>query len=156
MRARFRSAGSLDFHVIHTTGSTLDDRPTERDLTIPKEEKEAAELLKRQLHLEDLAKEGDKIVLGTVSDFFLRRFEYSTYLEKPADPGRSPVRDFLLKRRKGHCEYFATASCLFLRAAGNSNPLCRGLRRVGARGPGAVHRAGSACACLVPCMVENG
>lgn len=108
----------LDFHVIHTIGSTLDDRPTERDLTIPKEEKDAIETLKRQLHLEDLAKEGDKMVLGTVSDFFLRRFEYSTFLEKPADLGRSPVSNFLLKQRKGHCEYFATASCLLLRSAG--------------------------------------
>lgn len=108
----------LDFHVIHTLGSTLDDRPTERDLTIPKEEKDAIETLKHQLRLEELAREGDKMVLGTVSDFFLRRFEYSTFLERSADPGRSPVSDFLLQRRKGHCEYFATATCLLLRAAG--------------------------------------
>jgi len=54
--------------------------------------------------------------LATVAAFFRTRFRYSTYADRPL--GRSPLEDFLLRGRSGHCEYFATATVLLLRAAG--------------------------------------
>ena len=45
------------------------------------------------------------------------RFSYSRYLTG-ARPGKSALEDFLLTRRSGHCEYFATATVLLLREAG--------------------------------------
>lgn len=47
--------------------------------------------------------------------FFQEEFRYTTYLEAR---GRSALEDFLERTRAGHCEYFATAAVLLLRAAG--------------------------------------
>src|SRR5262249_60581555 len=49
--------------------------------------------------------------------YFRRNFRYSTW--KGERPRReSAVEDFLVSSRSGHCEYFATATTLLLRAAG--------------------------------------
>src|SRR5207247_1729028 len=40
--------------------------------------------------------------LATVAAFFRTRFRYSTYADRPL--GRSPLEDFLLRGRSGHCE----------------------------------------------------
>jgi len=45
------------------------------------------------------------------------RFKYSRFLQGSA-VGVSPLEDFLLRTRAGHCEYFATATVHLLRAAG--------------------------------------
>lgn len=52
-----------------------------------------------------------------VARFFRERFAYSTWLGERR-PGVSPLEEFLLHTRRGHCEYFATATALLLRAAG--------------------------------------
>jgi transglutaminase-like putative cysteine protease len=46
------------------------------------------------------------------------RDEYSYTLDLREDPGRDPLAYFLFQRRAGHCEYFATAMAVMLRAAG--------------------------------------
>ena len=56
-------------------------------------------------------------ILTIVKDYFEREFTYSTYLSLPKPQG-TPLADFLLVTRAGHCEYFATATTLLLRAAG--------------------------------------
>src|SRR5262249_27582678 len=48
---------------------------------------------------------------------FANGYRYSTYQKDAAVTG-SPVVDFLLRSKSGHCEYFATATVLLLRAAG--------------------------------------
>jgi hypothetical protein len=45
-------------------------------------------------------------------------FSYSTWREKPAPEGATPLGDFLRNSRSGHCEYFAAATTLLLRTAG--------------------------------------
>jgi len=60
-------------------------------------------------------------VLQRVQNFFQEKFTYSRYLkETDYDPtGRNTaLRQFLLRDRAGHCEYFATAATLLLRQAG--------------------------------------
>ena len=47
---------------------------------------------------------------------FYRDFRYSLY--QPADIISSPVEDFLLHRKAGHCEFFATTTVLLLREMG--------------------------------------
>src|SRR5262249_54963867 len=49
---------------------------------------------------------------------FLRdsgQFRYSLHMEQ-IDSDLDPVEDFLVKRKEGHCEYFASALALMLRA----------------------------------------
>ncbi len=44
------------------------------------------------------------------------------------DPNRDPVEDFLLLRKEGHCEYFASALTLMLRAVGVPSRMATGFR----------------------------
>lgn len=46
-----------------------------------------------------------------------RDFEYSLAM-RVQDPTLDPVADFLLNRRRGHCEYFASALAMLLRSEG--------------------------------------
>ena len=57
--------------------------------------------------------------LAAVQALFAAKFAYSLNLSdmKDAAKGRS-VADFLLRERKGHCEYFGTATVLLLRRLG--------------------------------------
>ena len=56
-------------------------------------------------------------VVQAVAGYFNDNFQYSTY-KKDIGKGSDPVEDFLLRSRSGHCEYFATATVLLLRASG--------------------------------------
>jgi hypothetical protein len=49
---------------------------------------------------------------------FLAGFRYSTYRENAPAKNLTPLADFLLVSRSGHCEYFAAATTLLLRAGG--------------------------------------
>ena len=55
--------------------------------------------------------------MARVRTYFRDNFRYSLY--RPAPDGEvSALEDFLRRSRAGHCEYFATATVLLLRAAG--------------------------------------
>src|SRR5262249_3072433 len=47
---------------------------------------------------------------------YLQRYRYTTDLRRMA--GGDPLADFLFRARAGHCEYFATAMAVLLRAVG--------------------------------------
>ena len=55
-------------------------------------------------------------VLVEIKNYFLSNFSYT--LDLKADDKKSPVTAFMTQTRAGHCEYFATATVLLLRAAG--------------------------------------
>jgi hypothetical protein len=57
-----------------------------------------------------------RTTMERLKSYFEREFSYSTYLSTP-QPLNSPLADFLLVTHRGHCEYFATAATLLLRAA---------------------------------------
>ena len=88
--------------------------PTGPDLRVPPGEAEVVHRVIGELGLRGRAP-GE--VVNGVRAFFLGRFSYSRYLAG-SRPGKSTLEDFLLTRRSGHCEYFATATVLMLRAAG--------------------------------------
>ena len=54
--------------------------------------------------------------VARLREFFLRQFTYT--LEQPNAEKEIPMRSFLLDDRRGHCEYFAAAFALMLRAEG--------------------------------------
>jgi hypothetical protein len=68
---------------------------------------------------EKLARATPAESLAAVQDLFATKFSYSLDLSNPADAAQGrTVADFLLRDRKGHCEYFATATTLLLRRLG--------------------------------------
>jgi protein-glutamine gamma-glutamyltransferase len=105
--------GLVTYQVRVGPTAPLDAPPTDLDLGIPPEESVAVARLGAELALAS----GPPVErLEAVATFFRTRFRYSTYADRPL--GRTPLEDFLLRRRSGHCEYFATGTVLLLRAAG--------------------------------------
>jgi hypothetical protein len=88
--------------------------PGELDLRIPPNERPA---LARVVDELDLAGLSAAEALERLDHWFDRSFGYSLRLEGPP-PGRTALSHFLLERRAGHCEYFASAAVLLLRQAG--------------------------------------
>ena len=64
--------------------------------------------------------------LVTIRARFQAEFRYS--LDFRRRPGHDPVLDFLERDREGHCEYFASAAALLLRAAGVPTRVVGGYR----------------------------
>lgn len=104
--------------VTYTAGLSAaespDAPPTEADLRVPVAE---ATVLARIAADLGLGARTPADAVDTVARFFGDNFRYSTYLRAPAGED-SALADFLVRSRSGHCEYFATATVLLLRAAG--------------------------------------
>ena len=64
-----------------------------------------------------LASDDPRTHRPSIEDFFRSRFAYALDLDDGHGSGRT-LRQFLLEDRRGHCEYFATATVLLLRHAG--------------------------------------
>ncbi|MBW1704570.1 MAG: transglutaminase domain-containing protein [Deltaproteobacteria bacterium] len=106
--------GFVNFRVRFGEGSALDSPPDEGDLLIPPDEMDAVSGIAREL---DLGAASPKDVLQHLSQYFQNNFMYSLDLNGRKSDA-TPLGDFLLSSRKGHCEFFATATVLLLRAAG--------------------------------------
>jgi len=94
--------------------AATDGAPGEDDLRVPKSEQALLARLAEDLGLPDLSAES---AVAAVEAHFARGFAYSTY-RPPGARERPALAEFLLRTRAGHCEYFATATALLLRAAG--------------------------------------
>ena len=95
-------------------GAPLYGRPDEADLAIPRSELAVIGETAREAGLIGVA---PVEAIKRLTRHFGREFSYATYREKPPE-GISPIADFLRRTKAGHCEYFATATVLLLRAAG--------------------------------------
>jgi transglutaminase-like putative cysteine protease len=87
------------------------------DLSIPGEEMEAVEAAAKEIDVENLAPtEQAAAIVG----YFASRFRYTTYQDSRTLRGHgiSPLSEFLLNTRAGHCEFFASATVLLLRHYG--------------------------------------
>ncbi|VEP14245.1 Transglutaminase-like enzyme, predicted cysteine protease [Hyella patelloides LEGE 07179] len=91
-----------------------DGVPTEEDLEVPKSELPAIKNIVQELNLQG---KSEQEILDTVYNFFNTNFTYSLQLARQGHH-KTPLSAFLLENRSGHCEYFATATALLLRAAG--------------------------------------
>src|SRR4051812_389730 len=88
--------------------------PRPEDLQLPRRERAALDPLAREMALQS----------GTSAERLARirehlgTFRYATFREQTAPAGSTPLAEFLLRWKSGHCEYFAAATTLLLRAAG--------------------------------------
>ena len=88
--------------------------PSAADDALPAAERAVFERVALELGLRDLpAEEAMRRVERHLGDF-----SYSTYREHPVPRGETALGDFMTRTRAGHCEYFAAAATLLLRAAG--------------------------------------
>ncbi|WP_411827689.1 transglutaminase-like domain-containing protein [Luteolibacter sp. AS25] len=96
------------------------------DLAISSIEREGIQRIVAELGLKNLPTTKEKI--ARLRKFFVSEFSYTRYLTiGPARATRpSAIEKFLTTGKRGHCEYFATASTLLLRAAGVPARYCVG------------------------------
>jgi protein-glutamine gamma-glutamyltransferase len=103
------------FDAEYGPGPGFDSFPdTNWDFLVPSNEMPA---LSRVISEMKLAGRDEAETLQRVRGFFRGQFSYSTWLgpDKSSGTNDTPLARFLLKRRSGHCEYFATATVLLLR-----------------------------------------
>jgi len=109
------------YEARYAPAAGFDAPPDEDDLDLVRM-KEADQRVIRQV-ADELALDGldPQVALARIEQHFLNEFEYS--LQTPAgkrstEGSETPLGEFLLRSKKGHCEFFATATTLLLRAAG--------------------------------------
>jgi protein-glutamine gamma-glutamyltransferase len=107
--------GDWSSYVAETGGEIGDyAAPRAEDMALPDAERAEFQRLATDLGLMSLRADE---ALGRARSHFAT-FSYSTYLESPPQSGTSALADFVRRSKSGHCEYFATATTLLLRAAG--------------------------------------
>jgi hypothetical protein len=92
----------------------LDSPPYEPDLRVDETQAPGVFRLAEALNLSDLSPED---AFGVLAAYFDENFTYSLVQAEQTNKDRA-LQIFLEERRSGHCEYFATAAVLLLRAAG--------------------------------------
>jgi transglutaminase-like putative cysteine protease len=115
---RAEGPGLVIFNALYGLNSVIDSEPNLKDdLAVPPDEKPVMDQIVTNLNL---AGQDYEHALQTVANFFATQYAYSLWQELPRHPptNSTPLSRFLLQTRKGHCEYFATATVLLLRDAG--------------------------------------
>ena len=106
--------GLINYRVRFNPHTSFEGAAGESDLTVPQKEGPAISKIVEGLKL---TSKSPQEVLKSLTVFFQRNFGYSLILDS-GGKDLTPLEDFLLRTRSGHCEYFATATVLLLRAAG--------------------------------------
>jgi protein-glutamine gamma-glutamyltransferase len=109
-----REPGFFSYTVAYGGVHAFEGPPTAEDTILPKKEREAFEALAAELALKQLKPEA---AAAAVKQYFALGYRYATF-QKDAPLLGSPIVDFLHRSKSGHCEYFATATVLLLRAGG--------------------------------------
>jgi protein-glutamine gamma-glutamyltransferase len=109
-----RDPGYFSYVAAFTPGVSPEAPPRPEDLRLSHGERVQFAQLAREAGLPELS---PKAAIERVRRHFQENFQYATFQTKPAGEP-SPVVDFMRRTRAGHCEYFATATVLLLRAAG--------------------------------------
>ena len=105
--------GLVRYGVRYSTRAA-DDPPARMDLAVPRTESSAVGRVAEDL---GLARTTPAQAVAAVRAYFRDGFAYSRFVPDRA-AGATALDDFLSRTRRGHCEYFATATVLLLRAAG--------------------------------------
>jgi hypothetical protein len=105
--------GQLEYGVSWSDRGNPRPPPTTADLSVP--ENYTAVLNDVAMEIGLSADDAQRAVAQVV-DFFDKNYKY-TLIQPGFYPGRTALAHFLLRDRKGHCEYFATATALLLRHA---------------------------------------
>jgi transglutaminase-like putative cysteine protease len=104
--------GLVNYEVRYNEATSLNSIPDETDLIIPPQELPALSKIVQDLEL--IAKPPEQIMQAIATNF-RRNYTYSLKLDSSGGDV-TPLTDFLLRSQAGHCEYFATATVLLLRA----------------------------------------
>lgn len=113
--AQIELGGEWSPYVAESAGAIRDyAAPRAEDLALPETERAEFERLAAELGLPGLP--AGKAIDRVRSHF--AGFAYSTYREAAVPAGSTALGDFLRRSKSGHCEYFAGATTLLLRAAG--------------------------------------
>lgn len=107
--------GLMDFTALTSSTVSFDVPWRQFDLEVPEEEEPALQAVSDELNLPDAMSDRERI--AAIGRFFSDKFRYTTYQEARELElnRRTPLAEFLLTRRSGHCEHFATATVLLLR-----------------------------------------
>lgn len=107
--------GLVTYTALSASGAAGDGPPEAADARLPVREAGIVRPIATEL---GIAQMPPARAIAAVQAYFMRGFRYSTWAgEESRTPGRA-LEHFLLRGRTGHCEYFATATALLLRAAG--------------------------------------
>lgn len=109
-----RGPGLVRYTARFAPGRAFELPPGPEDLLVPQD---LAPLMRKVAGDLELESAPPAAALGKLQQFFLDRFEYSVVLSRPR-PVATPLHDFLLNTRSGHCEFFASATVLLLRSLG--------------------------------------
>ena len=110
---------TVQYRFSYGPGATIDAPPNQLDLEVPKDEQPLLREIVAEL---GLTNQPPDRAAGTLTSWFHKNFRYA--LEFPDEKtysrraGRQVIRRFLTETHAGHCEHFATATALLLRAAG--------------------------------------
>jgi protein-glutamine gamma-glutamyltransferase len=99
-----------------------ESKDTKNDLTVPKQHKEWLQILSIRLKLQ--GKSPEKIA-SSIKNFFQNEYFYTLFTPNESNADDA-LKDFILVRKAGHCEYFAVASVLLLRYSGIPSRLANG------------------------------
>lgn len=106
--------GFIAYRVGFEPGGADREAPTAAELQVPALERATLERVAKEWGLAGLA---PRAAVDAIRQRFLGDYVYSTFQKAPAGSA-TPLADFLLRTRSGHCEHFASATTLLLRAAG--------------------------------------
>ncbi len=104
----------LQYRAEGAAGVRTDPPPAAPDSILPVTERAVFERVAAELGLRGVPAEE---AVGRIARH-LGTFTYSLYRDRPAPKGETALGDFMTRTRTGHCEYFASAAALLLRAAG--------------------------------------
>ncbi len=106
--------GYLSYEVEFGAELRGEPEPRPGDLAVPETYRSALTRVRSELGALP-ADEGGRV--RAIEGYFQRNFTYSL-VQRGRGPWTQPLNEFLLHRRSGHCEYFATATALLLRELG--------------------------------------
>ena len=113
--------GLVIFDALYGPGTTFDSPPDAStnclDLTVPTNEVPALDRVIAEMKVAGLNEKQKRLA---IRQFFSAKFNYSSWLglDTLRHTNGTALSHFLLESRKGHCEYFATATVLLLRELG--------------------------------------
>jgi hypothetical protein len=106
--------GFFSYSALSTQAGAVESTPDDTDTRVPAREREAFAALADELGLSRLP---PAEAVEAVTRWFAQGYRYATFQADAPTVG-SPLVDFLHRSKSGHCEYFATATVLLLRAGG--------------------------------------
>ncbi|NET74325.1 MAG: transglutaminase domain-containing protein, partial [Sphaerospermopsis sp. SIO1G2] len=110
----YGNVNDIGYTIKFNQKSALVSPPTPNDLQIPASELPAITKIVNKLNITD---QSPSEILKILASFLLNNYRYSLQLQNQ-NSQITPLSNFLLDTRSGHCEYFATATTLILRYLG--------------------------------------